>query len=499
MGLLLMRNGQWLFRRKWVRLSATLLFGVGLIEGTTATLAGAAVLQASLVSNTASPDSPVVNGGQCYPGVPNPAACRRVLVLVNVSSPTRNWVYAGGIIDSVTDPATKVTTTGFHNVFRFDAVTHRLDTTWKPQFYRTTTAYTDSAVTGLASSSDGTTLFVAGTFNNVAQTTGATATARKGVAAVSTADGSVLPFNAKVCVGGGPCSVYDVKLVNGTLWLGGLFTRVQGAAVNALAFVDPVTAVLRPTQLPVAGIVTTTVGSKVHKIAVNPQATQAAMIGNFSSVGGATHKEVAVLDIAPDGTATANPWNAPSNLDASVTACNATDTWARGIDWDPTGMYFDIAASGGGGFDAYPALCDSFTRFASNGNPNTLAPLVVNATGFDSEFTVCDTGGLAYVGGHFKNQNHAVRINGVIKTIPGRTNEVHYGMAAITVDPTDANFGFAVQSWNNSALTGRGAGWASCLSIAGGQSVGGGVYIGGDAGNVGGNATIQRLALFTAP
>ncbi len=496
MGLQQMRSAQWLFRQRWVRLSATLLFGVALIQGTTATLAGAAVLQASLVSNTAAVDTPVVKGGQCYPGVPNPAACRRVLVLVNVTSPTGSWVYAGGIIDSVMDPITKVTTTGFHNVFRFDAVTHRVDTTWKPQFYKTTAAYTDSAVTGLAASSDGSSLFVAGTFTNVAPTTGAAATVRKGVAAVSTVDGSVLPFNAKVCVGGGPCSVYDVKLVNGTLWLGGLFNHVAGVAVSALAFVDPGTAALRATQLVVSGIVTTTVGTKLQEIAINPQVTQAAVIGNFASVGGATHKEVVILDIAPDGTATANPWNAPTNLDASVTACNAKDTWARGIDWDPTGMYFDIVASGGGGFDAYPALCDSFTRFASDGNPNTLAPLVVNATGFDSEFTVCDAGGIAYVGGHFKNQNHAVRINGVMKTLPGRINEAHSGMAAITVDPTDANFGFAVQSWNNSTVTGRGAGWASCLSIAGDQTVGGGVYIGGDSVNVGGNAKIQRLAFF---
>lgn len=481
------------------RVSAVVLVGVTALQGATAMLATAAEVQPALTTGVASDNAPVVPGGDCYPSVADPSACRRVLDLLHVNSPSGNWVYAAGIVDSVTDRVTGTTTSGFHNLFRFDAVTHRLDTTWKPQFYKTLTTYSDAAVTGLASSPDGTVLYVAGAFNQVASTTGALGTARKGVAAISAVDGTVLAFNARVCSGGGGCVVNDVHLVNGTLWLGGLFNHVQKAAVNALALVDPVSGTLRPTQIPVAGIVTTTVGSKVKMIAVNPQVSQAVMIGNFSSVGGATHEEVAVLDIAADGSATVNPWNAPTNLHASVTACSAKDTWARGVDWDPSGTYFDIAASGGGGFDAYPALCDAFTRFASDSNPNTPYPLVVNATGFDSEFTVCDTGSQAYVGGHFKNQNHAVRVNGVQKTIPGRENETHYGIAALSVDPTDPNFGFAVQAWNNTNLTGRGAGWASCSSIDADATQGGGVYIGGDADTVNGDTAIQRLAYFAAP
>lgn len=479
-------------------LPSLVLAGLVVAQIPAAPAAAAADSQPSLVTDVASDQTPQVVGGQCYPGVPNPAACRRVLDLLHVSSASGNWVYAGGIINAVTDRVTGVTTSGFHNIFRFDAVTHRLDTTWQPQFYKTTTTYTDAPVTGLASSADGSVLYVAGGFNQVAAQSGGAATVRKGVAAVSTTDGTLKPFNARVCAGGGGCVVNDVQLVNGVLWLGGLFTYVNKVAVNALAFVDPVSGKLLPTQLPVSGIVTSTVGSKVTKIAVNPQTTQAVMIGNFDTVGSATHKEVAVVDLSADGTAAVNSWNAPTNLDASVTACNQKDTWARGLDWDPTGTFFNIAASGGGGFDAYPALCDSFSRFRSDGNPNTTAPVLVNATGFDSEFTVCDTGSLVYVGGHFKNQNHAVRINGVQVTHYGRGNESHYGMAALTVDPADPNYGFAVKEWNNTTVTGRGAGWASCLSIGEGGASGGGVYIGGDATNVGGDATIQRLAYFAA-
>ncbi len=71
---------------------------------------------------------------------------------------------------------------------------------------------------------------------------------------------------------------------------------MAGQAVTGLAFVNAATGALTGTQLPVSGVVTSTTSTKVAQIAVNPQQTQAVMIGNFASVGGQTHKEVAVLD-----------------------------------------------------------------------------------------------------------------------------------------------------------------------------------------------------------
>ena len=89
--------------------------------------------------------------------------------------------------------------------------------------------------------------------------------------------------------------------MKGTLWLGGRFTHVGGQAVTGLAFVNATTGALTGTQLPVSGVITSTTTTKVAQIAVNPQQTQAVMIGNFTSVGGQTHKEVAVLDITGTG------------------------------------------------------------------------------------------------------------------------------------------------------------------------------------------------------
>ena len=483
---------------RFTRTLATLMTGgLTVAGGLTATAITAPAAYAGLpipglVSSHASDMTPSMPGGPCYRAA-DQNKCRRVLVIKQIGG----WIYAGGIISSVTDRITGVTTSGFHNIFRFSATTFRVDTSWKPQFYTSaqangTTAYLDSAVTGITSDGAGT-LYVAGSFSTFAPAPGAAGVTRRGVAAISASTAALQPFNAKVCSGGGGCVVNDVEFVNGTVWLGGRFTHLAGQAITGLAFVDPATGALTGTQLPISGVVTSTTTTKVAQFAVNPQQTQAVMIGNFTSVGGQTHKEVAVLDITAAGGATIDPWNDPTNLNASNSSnCSAKDTWARGVDWDPTGTFFDIAASGGGGFDAFGAhgaLCDAFSRFRSDGNPNTPFPLVVNVTGFDSMFTVVDTGGVAYTGGHNKSLNHAVYINGVkVKA----TQENHYGIGAIDVNPADAGYGRAITSFNNSTATGRGQGWASSLST------GSGVYIGGDAEVVGSDTTIQRLAFFPA-
>ncbi len=442
-----------------------------------------------LVSDHASDSMPSVPGGQCYTGT-SPDLCRRIMVLKQVG----NWIYAGGIISSVTDRTTGQTISGFHNIFRFNATTGAVDSSWKPQFYKSaqtgSSAYMDSAVTGIAS--NGNTIYVSGEFTQVAPYPGAAGVVRNGVAALSATNASVLPFNAQVCVGGGNCRVYNVAYVNGTLWLGGLFEYVAGHPVTALAFVNPVTGALTGTQVPVSGQVTSTVGTKVWQFAINPQQTQAVMIGNFTSVGGASHWEVAVLDINSSGTATIDPWNDPTNLEASnSTNCNNQDTWARGVDWDPTGTYFDIASSGGRGFDGYGDhrdLCDAFSRFKSDGNPNTPYPLIVNETGYDSLYTVDDTGQYVYTGGHNKSLDHAVYVNGVkVDT----SEEHHYGIGAIDVDPSDPGYGEAVAGFNASTTTGRGAGWDASLSITGY-----GVFIGGDSYTVGSDTSINKLAFF---
>jgi hypothetical protein len=479
------------------------LAGLTAVQGDIAVPAMAAEAQTVLVTDVASTLAPRVPGGQCYPGVPDPTACRYVLTMIRLGG----WIYAGGIISDVFDPNTGVTTSGFSNVFRFDAVTQRLDTTFQPQFYRTAGRVDDARVTGLAASADGSQLYVAGRFTTVASSGTVTAYARRGLAMIDTLTGAVnTGFNARICQGGGPCNAFDVKLVaNQSLWVGGDFTFVQKVPRTAFASLDPITGALTSNvSLAVSGTPVTTVGTKVTKIALSPNSTRAVIIGNFAAVAGSPRNEVAVMnvDTSTGSTLSVNTWNAPTYLNGSVSGCSKADTWPRAVDWDPTGTYFDIAASGSGGFNPWPALCDSLSRWQldsmGNGNPNS-TPIGYNETEVDSMFSVCDVGPLVYVGGHFKSLNHEVRVNGIIvKPAPGQVNETHYGLGVITADTTSHNNMFAVTAWNHTSSTGRGAGWAAALCLAGTGSTGGGVYFGGDAEEVNGNPAIERLAYFPA-
>jgi hypothetical protein len=96
---------------------------------------------------------------------------------------------------------------------------------------------------------------------------------------------------------------------------------------------------------------------------------------------------------------------------------------------------------------------------------------------------------VVYTGGHNKNLDHAVYINGKKVHSP---EQKHYGIGAIDVDPVSATYGHAITTFNASLATGRGAGWAASLSTSGG------IFIGGDAEVVGTDTSIARLAFFPA-
>lgn len=447
----------------------------------------------SPVPDVASGSVPQVLGQQCYPTAGPAASCRQVLKILLVG----DWAYVAGQIDKVRDPNTGVTTSGFSNLFRFSVKTHRLDTTFKPQFFKTAGQVADGPVNGMAASANGQSLYVGGGFKSVRSTPGGTAYPRPGLAEISTATGAIDPsFNAKVGTGGGGAIVNDVQLVGQSLWLGGAFSHVAGASRTAAASVDPTTGALTSSvNLGVSKPPVSASPLQVFKIGPSPSKAQAVLIGNFGTVLGQTRQEVAVVNInSTTGAATSlNSWNAPTNLSYAVSHCSPKMFWPRGVAWSQDGSTFMLAAKGAGHFDNYPGLCDAFTVFANNGNANSV-PLGYNHTAVDSVMSVCTLGKYAYVGGHFKSLNHERRINGVKVTIPkGQQNETHYGLGVI--DTTPGNM-LAVSGWNHTDQTGRGAGWSAALCVTGPGSAGGGVYMGGDGIGVNGNHNISKLAYF---
>jgi hypothetical protein len=88
------------------RLATLMIGGVAVAGGLTASGITASPAYAGLpipglVSGQASDLTPSVPGGQCYPAA-DQNKCRRILVLKQIGG----WIYAGGIISSVTDRTT---------------------------------------------------------------------------------------------------------------------------------------------------------------------------------------------------------------------------------------------------------------------------------------------------------------------------------------------------------------------------------------------------------
>lgn len=448
-----------------------------------------------LVTDVASTRAPTVPGQQCYPSAGPPELCRQVLTIVK----SGNWIYVGGQVDQVWSPLTRKFTTGVSNLFRFDARTQALDTSFRPQFFRTPGRVDNGAVMGLAPSSDGQSLYVSGAFTEARGSTNGVTYDRPGVVKISTTTGDVDPtFDARVCAGGGSCEVDDVALIGSTLWLGGAFSRVGGLARPALTGVSASTgALMAGGRVRVAGRTQAAVAMRVHKVVPNPTHTKMVIIGNFGTVQGASRYSVALLQVDPaTGAAVGvDRWNAPQNLAAAIPTCNKKMYWPRGAAWTPSGDAFALAAKGVGGGHPYPALCDAFSIFHDDSSADAV-PFGYNHTEIDSVMSVCSLGDYVYVGGHYKSLNQEVRLSGkVVRPPVSQRNETHYGLGVINAAPTSM---LAVSGWNQTTQTGRGAGWGAALCVDGPGSEGGGVYFGGDAKKVNGNASIQKLAYFPA-
>ncbi len=85
--------------------------------------------------------------------------------------------------------------------------------------------------------------------------------------------------------------------------------------------------------------------TNIKRFDVSPDGSRLVAVGNFSSVGGQTRSQVAVLDTSGAATSVA-PWftdryDRPHNSCAGV-----FDTFARDVDFSPDGSYFVVSATG---------------------------------------------------------------------------------------------------------------------------------------------------------
>ena len=314
---------------------------------------------------------------------------------VNALTQVGNQIVAAGTFTKVSpaktykDTSDDVTRNG---IFAFDATTGTIDPTFNPN------------LGGSASSlsTDGTSIYVGGSFGSVGGNT-----AIKRIVKLTSAGAVVPTFKAVP-----NSAVNEVVSNGGRVFIGGSFTSVKVGTTTtprgALAALDPTSgAVLASVNVPFTGVYDPALGgtTNVKRFDVSPDGSRLVAVGNFSTVGGLPRSQIAVLDTSSSTATTVAAWST-TRYDADHNNCSSSfDTFTRDVDFSPNGSYFVVSTTGAyAGGAGSGTMCDTTSRWetASTGND----PSWIDYTGGDTTYGVAVTGSAVYVGGHMRWQNN---------------------------------------------------------------------------------------------
>lgn len=344
-----------------------------------------------------------------------------------------------------------------NDIFAFDDQ-GKVSTTFVPEIV-------GSEVFDVIPSGDGRSVYIAGSFRSV---DGVPRTTR--VARLDVTTGEVLtsfkapPFNNKATA---------LDLVDGVLYVGGWFTRVDGRPRTLLTSLDSETGKnldtldLKFRRTWNGGVL------GVAEMTVRPNGSSLVVIGNFRRVEGEYRPQVAMVDLRRRK-ARLDSW---STTRYGARCSRGHETYMWGLDASPDGRYFVIGTTGsysGGPFSG--KLCDTVARWEFGRHRRSQQPTWINYTGGDTVTDIEVTGAAIYAGGHFRwvNNPYGRNVEG-----PGAVRRM--GIAAM--DPRNG----LPFSWN----PGRMRGWG----VWGFASTDAGLWVGHDTAIVGGE-TRERLALM---
>ncbi|HEU4397997.1 MAG TPA: hypothetical protein VFU54_09210 [Actinomycetota bacterium] len=234
-----------------------------------------------------------------------------------------------------------------NNLAAIDATTGEVDLAWNPD--------ANNQVRSLAPSSDGSRIFVGGTFTRLG------GKARGRIGAVDTVTGAVGNWNPST-VGG----VRAVAVGGDRVYVGGNFTSIGGVARTRLAAVDATTGVVDPAFAPTAD-------GEVRALTVTPDGAHLYAVGYFKAIAGVARPGAASLD-PTTGAATSF---SPSAGGAAI---------AVALSPDATRFYFSTTSN------------RTYAYEPAAGN----TPVWTLRTGGDVQ-AVAASASEVYVGGHFTN------------------------------------------------------------------------------------------------
>jgi len=410
---------------------------------------GIAVLLAATAMGTADA-SPAIgrvvstNPVNYTPNITNGAAYK--------SAEANGMLYVGGSFTSVTAAAGTTPTGTFtrNHILAFNAATGSISTSFAPNVNGDVWAIVPS----------GTSLYIGGSFSSV------NGVARRGLAKIDATTGAVdTSFNAALTSG----NVTEAALVSGRLIISGTFPK-KILAVNPASGAN--TGYI---NVAVTGSVASNAGPvEVYRFAVNPAGTKLVGVGNFTTVGGATHYRAFMLDLGSTA-ASVSAWRY-TPLQQMCAASSLPD-YMRDVDFSPDGSYFVFVSTGFVPLSGQVgiALCDAASRFET-ANLSPARPTWINYTGGDTLHSVAVTDQAVYVQGHQRWLNNP---QGRDNAGPGAVSRPGIG----AIDPTT---GLAL-SWN--PTKDRGVGGKDLLVTARG------LWVASDTAHIG-HETRMRIALL---
>ncbi|WP_439591355.1 PKD domain-containing protein [Microbacterium sp.] len=311
-----------------------------------------------------------------------------------------NTVYVGGQFTAARPPgaAAGVNTSPRTNLMAYNLTTGAL-LPWNPG--------ANAVIRSMAVSADGSTLYVAGLFTQIAGQT------RYRVAAFNAATGALLPWQPSPNSG-----VLGVQAIGNTVWISGSFSTVGGQARTNVAALNATTGAVLPFKATVAG------GYGARGLVVNPAGTKVVVAGSFTSVNGSTNpgRGLAALDAT---TGESLPWlsnsvirNAGENAAIYSISSDSDSVYVTGYDFGGSKVEDDFEGA------ARMSWSDGSLVWMEDCHGDT--------------YSVAASGGVVYTAGH---AHYCGNIGGFPQTSPKWTfshavafNKEYDGVTKITPD-----------------------------------------------------------------